>query len=265
MYHFWWRRKFLERVLPNSSHEERKQVPFICEAFIATWKKLSVLASVVHTLPQQGSGFKTQGFLLELEQVWTLSSHIPGGRSRHTLRLCLHHLTEGAMQPDQREGWKGRTYPQPCNQVTAPSTAAALLSLLRAVKSQIHVHCKAQGGGSQVCPAPGREGQTGKHRPVWAELPRCRVADQVEGIRCSWHSLAQCLTGTGVWTNGEEEWPGFVCQFFLQIACALSLALLSFLKMLIKKKKKTKKPSTNKIRNLNWYLLCVFYKSSICK
>lgn len=55
----------------------------------------------MHTA-QQGSDFKTQGFLLQLEQVWTLSSHILGGRSSHALRLCLHHPYGGAMQPAAR-------------------------------------------------------------------------------------------------------------------------------------------------------------------
>lgn len=236
----------------------------------------------MHTLPQQvlgfktqGWGFKTQGFLLELEQVGALSSHILGGHSCHALRLCFRHPPGGAMQPAARSGrgLAGKA---------APTHSSALRSLLPAVLcsalldkgNEMSNSCALQGTrkGFPGLPHP-REGRQA-HDDLCelssrgAELlAKCRGSDAA--------GTFQYLAGTGVWTKSEEEWPGFACQFSLQTPCALSLALLSFLKMLIKKKKKntnqTKKTPNNKklpknwIKNLDWDLLYVFYPSSICK
>lgn len=101
---------------------KRKQVPFSCETLITTkWKELDVFASLTRALPQQGSGFETHSLSLGLEpeQVWTLSSHTPGGRLNCAVRLCAG---QGCLPPscwrqrcnqpwDQRRGRKGRIYP----------------------------------------------------------------------------------------------------------------------------------------------------------
>lgn len=43
-----------------------------------------------------------------------------------------------------------------------PAQLLLLLSLRSAVKCKIHLRCKAQGGGSQVCPIPGGKSRAGK-------------------------------------------------------------------------------------------------------
>lgn len=159
----------------------------------------------MHTLPQQGLGFKTQGlgfktqgFLLELEQVGARSSHILGGRSCHALRLCLRHPPGGAMQPAARSGrgLAGKA---------APTHSSAVRSLLPAVLcsalpdkgNEMSNSCALQGTGKGFpgLPHP-REGRQA-HDDLCelssrgAELlAKCRGSDAAGTI--------QCLAGTGV-------------------------------------------------------------------
>lgn len=196
------------------------------------------------TLPQQGSGFKTQGFLHQLEQVWTLSSHILGGRSSHALRLCLPHPSGGAMQPAARSERRLQRQQLPTTLQSGHCSQHSFCSAVPDESNEMSNSCVLWGTGRGFPglphPREGRPEWQAHDETVWAELLWCRAPDQVEGIRCSWHSSVRCHAGAGVWTKGVEEWPRFVCQFSLWTACAFSLPLLSFLKMLIKKKKKNK-------------------------
>lgn len=174
MYHFWWRRALLERVLSNSSDEERKQEPFSCETLIATWKELSVLASVMHSA-SAGLGFKHRAFCLSLSRFEPLAA-MPWGCA------CTIPLQEQCKKPwDQGEGRKGSTYPLLCNQVTAPSTASALLSLIRAVERPVHAAGHRKGVPRSAPAQGGKAGMASTWWPVWAELPWCRAPEQVEG------------------------------------------------------------------------------------
>lgn len=144
---------------------------------------------------------------------------------------CTIPLEEQCCQPqDQREGWKGSTYPQLCNQVTAPSPASALLSLKRAMKCQIHVCCKAQGEASPGLPHP-REGRPewqahDKHCVSWAPL-----------VQSSWPSggdQLQLAQFGSCWSRSLNQGWGGVAWICLSVFLTDSLCTVSCMTVLFK-------------------------------
>lgn len=271
---------------------KRKQVPFSCETLItAKWKELDVFALVMRALScwrvlclsrAQASKHTAFHLGLSLDRFEPLAPTSQAGVRTVPWGCALgkgacHRPAEGsdATSREIREevGKAGSTH-----SLAIGSLLPAQFPLWCPFWGQRNVevtYVTRHGGGSRVCPIPGRGSRAGEHGQTcvsWAPAVQSSWPSGGDGMQLARFGSVPC------WQGGlNQGWSraAWICLtvFLTESLCALSCIAVLFKDVNLKKKKnekpRTPKPNKNQQTKLEtwnkWDLLWMFYKSSICK